>query len=265
MTGRVPTLRRQGTGIGRQGARWCIYMCYPVLTVTNRRLRGFRVAAGSSHPASADRPTDRTIILAIRAAFSLALATAVAQFVDYGVFDLRLQAFNSNTHASIFGAVSLIANAVAVVAALLLARQVRAKTLLVLACVLTALFVMRVISPTHVLILALPFTGIALGILWRQSDVLDGGGLRVLRAGSLLLVSSFFIHLAELRSLLLPATDVNSWAYQTQCVLKHDAELAGWILIAGGLLAALSADLDRLPSSERGSPYRRGAQAYPPR
>jgi hypothetical protein len=83
-----------------------------------------------------------------------------------------------------------------------------------------------------VLVLGLPFVAVALILLWRV-----GGETRpLIRAGCLLLIASFAIHVLEVRSLG-GSLDPETWAYQLRCLAKHDAELAGWVLIAGGLLS----------------------------
>jgi hypothetical protein len=172
-------------------------------------------------------------------ALVLATATAAAQFVDYGVFDLRLRALDSNTHASIFGVVSLVANLAAVLVATLLAGRTRTLEHILLACILGVLFVLRVTAPGDVvLVLSLPLTGSGLAILWRQARPAAGSQAQAIRAGCVLLVVSFVVHAIEQNALSPLSPSPDSWAYQIRCVLKHDAELAGWILITVGLACA---------------------------
>ena len=232
------------------------------MTVAGKGPNRLLTVLGPSRRDGSDEPSSRAITLAIRTAAVLAIALAVAQIVDYGVFGLRVQALNSNTHASVFGAVSLVAEAVVVVAAFLLARRVRSREQVVLACALTVLFVMRLALPTHVVILSVPFIAIAFSVLWREGDNVTPRGLRVIRAGCLWLVASFIVHLAELALVM----DPNSWAYQVRCVLKHDAELVGWILIAAGLLSVRADGPARLTRAEHNkSHHSRPEHPYPPR
>ena len=130
----------------------------------------------------------------------LAVATALAQVINYEFFDLRLRALDANTHMSIFGAVSLLANAVAVALAISLAVRTRNREIIILSGVLAAMFALRVTYPPHVLLLSLPLTGIALVILWRQGRPSAGDGLWTIRVGCSLLVVSFAIHALELKS-----------------------------------------------------------------
>ena len=69
----------------------------------------------------------------------LAVATAVAQFINYHFFDLRLRALDSNTHMSIFGVVSLLANAVVVALAISLAVRARNREMPILSGALTVM------------------------------------------------------------------------------------------------------------------------------
>jgi hypothetical protein len=50
----------------------------------------------------------------VRLALVLGLAECVAQFLDYGVLDLKFAALDSDTHLSVFGVVSLALAALAV-------------------------------------------------------------------------------------------------------------------------------------------------------
>jgi hypothetical protein len=53
----------------------------------------------------------------VAAVILLSTTATIAQFIDYGVFDLRIQALDADTHASIFGAISLLALQAAIFAA----------------------------------------------------------------------------------------------------------------------------------------------------
>ena len=148
----------------------------------------------------ANLPTTRAT-LGLRVAAVLAVAMALAQVIDYQFFDLRLRALDSNTHMSIFGAVSLLANAAALALAISLAVRARNRETAILSGVLAAMFALRVTYPSHVLLLSLPLTGIALVILWRQGRPSAGDGLWTIRVGCSLLVVSFAIHALELEPL----------------------------------------------------------------
>jgi hypothetical protein len=167
---------------------------------------------------------------AIWAALALSIGNAVAQAVDFGAFDLRYQALNSNTHASIFGAVSLVACGLAVAASFAVARRSGRPAALLLPFALAVLLVLRVWNPPYVLGLALPFTAIAFVMLWREGR---GRAQTIIRVGCGLLILSFAVHGLDSATTL----DPGSWWYQIWSLVKHDAELAGWILVAGGLVS----------------------------
>ena len=102
-------------------------------------------------PEVADRenlPAGRANTLGLGVAALLAVATALAQVINYEFFDLRLSALDSNTHMSIFGAVSLLANAVAVGLAISLAVRARNREMVILSGVLAAMFALRVRTRT---------------------------------------------------------------------------------------------------------------------
>jgi len=155
------------------------------------------------HGANPSRSRATTLGLCL--AVVLAVAAALAQIIDYRFFDLRFRALDSNTHMSIFGAASLLANAVAVGLAISLAVRARSRELVILSAVLAAMFALRVAHPADVLLFSLPLAGIALVILWRQGRASAGDGLWMIRVGCSLLVVSFAIHALELEPLGLPS------------------------------------------------------------
>jgi hypothetical protein len=146
-------------------------------------------------------------------------ALAATHLVDYGVFGLRYQVLDAGTHASLFGALSLLALAVAAVVAI----RVRPA----LAALLAILLVLRLASFPHVLVVAVPFLLAALVLMWRLSPL-----------ACVLLVVSYTVHgpgewvVREL------GIGYDTWVYQTKIVLKHACELGGWMLLTAALLAA---------------------------
>jgi Concanavalin A-like lectin/glucanases superfamily len=169
--------------------------------------RDGRLAVRIRHLYGAHPLPDRANVAAVGVAVSLVVATSVTQFIDYRLFDLRLKALDSNTHVSIFGAVSLLANAIVVALAIAFAVRARRRQTLVLAAALTAMLTLRVTYPSHLLLVSLPLTGTALAILWRQGEPSAGDALWPIRAGCALLVVSFAIHAWELKPLALLPPD----------------------------------------------------------
>ena len=80
----------------------------------------------------ANLSVSRANTLGLRVAAVLAVAMALTQVIDYQFLDLRFRALDSNTHMSVFGALSLLANAVAVALAISLAVRVRNRELVIL-------------------------------------------------------------------------------------------------------------------------------------
>lgn len=174
---------------------------------------------------------DGITVIAIWAALLLSAAAALAQVLNYAIFNLGVRALNSNTHVSIFGGLSLLATALGAAAAVALALRSRELERVTLSGLLVAVLALRISYPPHVLVVSLPFTATALVILWRKDSASRSPLLRI---GCSLLVLSFAIHALD-SYLWTGFTD--SWAFQVQSVLMHETELAGWILIAAGLLA----------------------------
>jgi hypothetical protein len=186
-------------------------------------------------------------LVAVLAAILLAGAAALAQILDYGVFELRIRALNSDTHSSVFGGVSLLATAAAVAAAVALAVRMRDLERIALVGALLVILALRVSHPTHVIVVSLPATATALVVLCRQPL---SSRSRIMHVGCALLMLSFVIHAAAI----VPSSPVafarDSWSYQLEGVIKHDAELTGWILIAAGLLS-VRRSMTAQPSTDR--------------
>jgi hypothetical protein len=177
---------------------------------------------------------DGVDVLAIGAAILLASAAALAQLLDYAVFDLRIRVLDSNTHASIFGGVSLLATTAAFAAAVALAVRARDRERFALALVILVILALRVSHPTHVVFVSLPVTAAAFVILCRQ---FTASRSRMLQVGCSLLVLSLVFHALLIAAPAPLSFDRDSWAYQLASLVKHDAQLAGWILIAAGILS----------------------------
>ena len=150
------------------------------------------VAAIRPHPGSA--PLVRSQRPVRLAAAAVALAASTAQLVDFGVYDQRLRAWDMMTHNSVFGVVSLAALGVAVLAALATAIQddERRVQFACLSGLLGLLLALRIAQPPHVLLLALPVSVAALGLLWTAAPA--GTARRVMRDGCIVLALAFLVH-----------------------------------------------------------------------
>lgn len=167
-------------------------------------------------------------------ALALACGAAAAQFVDFGLFDLRLRWLDMATHASVFGVVSILALTAALALATLLALfNAGDRTLLALPCVLAIILALRVLHPPRVLLYAVPFGVAAFVLLWRLAPRTRGSGL--VRAGCVALVLSYAIHAVGTTIVTELGYGPMSWPYQIKLVIKHSGELMGWTLVAAGL------------------------------
>jgi hypothetical protein len=184
----------------------------------------------------------------------LAIAATVGHLVDYAAFDFRIRALDTNTHASVFGALSLVALAASFAAAAINAvkePEQRARGA-ALAAVLGILLVLRVVHPEDVVLLALPLIAAAFVLLWwwRTSDA---RARRVLRAGCLLLAASLVVRRFGFDAVKTLGYGIDTWAYQVRVALKHSSELAGWLLVAIALLASA---LQSAPQRQRSASSR---------
>jgi hypothetical protein len=178
---------------------------------------------------------------------AVVFAQTASQWIDFHFFDLGLRVLDSDHHRSVFGALSILAEAVATAAIGLRAVSGRRLAWLIVAAVVGALIVPRALmgyEPAFerydVPILVGPFTVVFVVVCALTSR--DARRVRFIVWGSLaLLASSFALHAVG------PQADGSSahlathtWAYQVTGMLKHSAELAGWMLLTTGMVAAAS-------------------------
>jgi hypothetical protein len=172
-------------------------------------------------------------------ALTLAVAATTTQLIDFGVYGQRLKLLDMMTHRSIFGIVSLAVLAAAACACSLLWLLERdgRRRLAPLGAILVFLLALRLAQPPHVLLLALPASAAARALLWTAE--LPGPARRVLREGCVVLVLAFVVHGIGEKVVADLGYGPDTWAYQVKAVVKHSGELAGWALVAGGLILAL--------------------------
>jgi hypothetical protein len=179
------------------------------------------------------------------------LAASAADLIDHG-FSLGIPALDSASDGGVFGILVDVAVAAAAAAAWVVTARVRSvrPTAAVLAVLLTFLAVDQASALhdriPHWLAFYLPVLIASFGCLVAMAGGVPGlprsrpgrAGLdRVLVAGLGLLIFSFLLHLFGERLLAgLGASSPAGWAYQVKAVVKHGTEVAGWLLIALGLL-----------------------------
>lgn len=167
------------------------------------------------------------------------VAELTTHLVDYGVYQLRVRVMDANLGSSPVAWISPAAVAVALVAAILLARRGRVHVLLPAALGVVLVLTTRHVGESlpHWQLLLLPPLGVALFLLWRGADGLDALAARMCRVGCMLLVSAFVLHVFGGPGLHRLGVHDYSWPYQVKVALKEGSEIAGWLLVASGLAA----------------------------
>jgi hypothetical protein len=188
---------------------------------------------------AAVRSDDPVLAWGGRLVLALAVAEAVTQFVNFGVLDLRYGLLDAGRQGSVFGALTVVALAAAgaaVVLHLAAARSREPLGLAALALVLVCLLGLRITHVHHAVWYGAPLAIVVLAVLWNAGR--DGSPERsAFRLGTLLLLVAFVAHGPG--ELVAQHYDLGyaTWLYQAKVVVKHAFELAGWGLLAAGLLA----------------------------
>jgi hypothetical protein len=182
---------------------------------------------------------DRIIVVSVWLAIAAALGEIVTQVVDFAVYDLRIGALNSDVHMSIFGILSLAAQAAAVAAVavrfLLAPRRTRTGWLTLGALVLILLAV-RTTMPDDPIALLVP-VGIAAVLFWRLTADDYQRARVVVMVALLLLAISYVIHIVGPRIIDALGYGYGTWPYEIKALSKHITELSGWILLSAGIFA----------------------------
>jgi hypothetical protein len=201
-------------------------------------------------PPASNRVT-RVIIAGLLLTIALVVVQAISQVIDFKVFNLRIRALNSDKHDSLFGLASLVAQA-AVAAACGLrggmlqghrwsewlgtsgARRHRGAWL-ALGALVFVLVIVRGLTTFNATVLAIPLVCVFIMLCWLTWR--DPGIARfVVWTGLVLMALSLLLHKVGLAADASTASDY-TWAYQLTGIVKHGAELAGWMLLATGVIA----------------------------
>jgi hypothetical protein len=165
------------------------------------------------------------------------VAQVVAQVVDFTVYDLRIGALNSNVDSSVFGRLSLAAEIAMACAAVLRGFESEQRTRWFgLAAIAAALVGVRAAFPGSAMIVAAPVAVVFI-LVWSLTSNDPGRARTIVRLALCLLAFSFVVHVVGLKVVNSLGYDGNSWPYQVKSLLKHGSELAGWTLLATGILA----------------------------
>lgn len=190
---------------------------------------------GAGAPTSND--ATRVIVAGLLVAAVAVTLLAITQLINFGVFNLRIQALDSDFHTSVFGLVSLGAQLAVAAAAGWRGRHAQRHrwAWFVLAVLVAALGIVREATTFNAAALAAPLGcvfALVCWLMWR-----DSGAIRVVvGSGLVLMVVSLALHKVGIASDSSTASDF-TWPYQILTVIKHGFELAGWTLVATGIFA----------------------------
>jgi hypothetical protein len=197
-----------------------------------------RSARPGIHPAAAS--SGRVIAVGLIATGVMVALLAATQAIDFGFFNLRLSWLNTDTHFSVFGIASLLAQLAAAAAAAAAAQRAGTRpqrwAWLTLAVILAALVVIRTLTHYSASVLGPPLACVFALLCWLTWR--DPRASRALVwAGLVLLMASLLLH--EVGATADATPSGNTWGYEVLAIIKHGAELGGWMLVATGVVAGL--------------------------
>jgi hypothetical protein len=193
----------------------------------------------------------RIIVIGLLVTVALVALQAVTQAIDFSVFNLQIRAFNSDKRDSVFGLASLLAQAAVAAACIWRGRQVERnrRAWFALGALVGALVIIRGLTTFNATALAVPLVCVFWLLCWLTWR--DRGAARaVVWAGLILMGTSLLLHKVG------PAADASTasdytWAYQLTSMVKHGAELAGWMLLATGIAAGIKGLRAPAPTADR--------------
>lgn len=189
-------------------------------------------------PSAADRMR-RIIVAGVVVTIAMVTLLAASQLIDFGVFDLRLQALDTDYHASVFGIASILAQtaAAAAIAWRGSGEERHRRAWLALAALVAAAVLIRTLVTYSPAALAAPLACMFCLVCWLTWG--DPVAARtVVWAALILMATSLLLHEVGLDADVLNYGN-QSWGYQITAVVKHGSELAGWLLLITGIVAGI--------------------------
>ena len=204
-------------------------------------------------PPAADR-MKRVIVAGLLVTLALVALQAASQAIDFSVFDLRIRALNSDKHDSVFGLASVLAQMAVAAASVWRGSRVERHrwAWFALGALAAGLALIRVLTQFNAAALAVPLVcmfGLLCWLTWRD----PGAARAVVWAGLILMVTSLLLHKVGLAADSSTASDY-TWAYQITGMVKHGAELAGWMLVATGIAAGIEGPVPEVTAAGVGAP-----------
>jgi hypothetical protein len=187
----------------------------------------------------------RVITVGLLLTAMLVVAQAASQWIDFRAFDLRLRVLDSDHHASVFGALSILAQAAAAGGIGLRAISTRRPAWLLLAALVGLVTIPRTLMSYEVSLerYELPILAVLLTVVVVAVCALTFHDPRRVRsmvwASLALLGCSYALHVVGPQAHVAPGLNPVDYtaAFQLTGMLKHGAELAGWILLATAMTA----------------------------
>ena len=182
----------------------------------------------------------RIIVMGLLGTAALVVLQAISQAIDFGVFHLRIRGLNSDTHHSLFGVASLLAQMAVAGACVWRSRRVERypRAWFALGPLVGGLVVIRGLTTFNAKMLAIPLAclfGLVCWLTWRDR----AASRAVVWAGLALMAASLLLHKVGLAADASTPSEY-SWAYQITSMIKHGAELAGWMLLATGIVGSVA-------------------------
>ena len=182
----------------------------------------------------------RVLVVGLLVTIGLVVLQAATQAIDFGFFNLRIWAFNCDKRYSIFGVVSLFAQLAVATGSVWrgLSVEQHRRAWLGLGALVFVLIIVRGLTTFNAKVLALPLAclcAVLVWLTWRDPRLARG----VVWSGLILLAASLVLHKVGLGADDSTASDF-TWAYQITSMIKHGAELAGWALVATGIVAGFA-------------------------
>lgn len=182
---------------------------------------------------------------------AVVLAGAAAQLIGYGMFEGKVPALDSSADGGIFGIIGDVSIVAAASAAWMVLIRVRPVTIYTagLPLLLTFLAVDKVLRVhDHIpgwVVIYMPLLGLTLLAVVVVARHLSVRSARLAVIALTLLAASFLIHLFGTQALQLIPAPAAGWAHQVKGIVKHGAEVAGWLILALSLVVGLQ---DRVTS-----------------
>lgn len=222
----------------KAGCELASRLAQPTRTAQHCEVMTARDRTAVQHPLGRNPKVSLGIVLTlvvVACQIAAQMIDAHAQMIDFRLLGHRIRLLDSNSHASIFGAASLAAQGLVALAAATRRRGSRWPTgWMVLAALTAFLLLVRVGVSFRAALVVGPVAALFLLSLYLTSD--DAEPARtVLRAGLAALAFSFAVHIVGPHVVAALGYEENTWPHQIDGILRHSAELAGWMLVAIGI------------------------------